>query len=130
MKNQIEIDTNTYLLKYKNMYELKFGKKPDFKIGLNEYVLSISKYFDFDIYLEIRYLINKVLCVDPKNCDFESLKKIHDNLYDIFCDVYLVRFNEIVSLEERMNFGNFWWDGGFSFNVSLFKPLKRSVLFN
>ena len=57
-------------------------------------------------------------------------KSLKNDLFDIANKLHFQKFYEEVSLEEKMNIGDYWWDGGFSFDVSLFKPLKRSVLFN
>jgi len=120
-----------YIKSYKKLYEAKFGKKKDFNIGPDEFTASISKYFDKDIYIDIMNIIHKDLPSNKEESKYQILKSLKTDLFKIAAKVYFVpKFYEEVSLEEQMNVGSFWWDGGFSFNVSLFKPLTRSVLFN
>jgi hypothetical protein len=117
-----------YIKSYKKLYEAKFGEKKDF--DCIDFEKSISKYFDKDIYIDIMNIIHKDLPSNKEESKYQILKSLKNDLFDIANKVYFQKFYEEVSLEEQMNIGSFWWDGGFSFNVSLFKPLKRSVLFN
>ncbi len=117
-----------YIKLYRKLYEAKFGKKKYF--DLTNFKDSISKYFDFDIYLEVMNKIHHDLPKDKEVVEYQVLKSLKNDLFDIANKVYFQKFYEEVSLEEKMNIGVYWWDGGFSFDVSLFKPLKRSVLFN
>lgn len=111
-----------YILLYKNLYESKFGKKNDFDI--QNFSASISKYFDFDIYLEVMNKIHQDLPEDKEAVKYQNLKTLKNDLFDIANKVYFQKFYEEVSLEEKVR------ADGFSFDVSIFKPLKRSVLFN
>lgn len=108
-----------YIEKYRKMYEAKNGKKSDFEI--QNYVESITKYFDFDTYLEIMHCIKNDVELGNKSHELIELKS---ELFDIANKVYFVKFYKEVSLEEKVR------GEGFSFDVSIFKPLKRSVLFN
>jgi len=109
-------------LEYWNfLYEKKFGYSRE-----NFSFKDIRSRFDGDVWIDC---IGFFLIKYKKN-DTMRFIEFRDILLSIASEVYLPKFYEEVSLEEQMNIGSFWWDGGFSFNVSLFKPLKRSVLFN
>ena len=111
-----------YMNQYKDLYELKFGVKEDFDI-INFYD-GITKYFDFDIYLEVMWNIHQNLPMDRELEEYKVLRDLKGSLFDVANRVYFQQFYEEVSLEEKVS------ADGFSFDVSIFKPLKRSVLFN
>lgn len=120
MKDEICIP---YIKSYKKLYEAKFGGKKYFDcIDFEE---SISKYFDIDIYIDIMNIIHKDLPSNKEESKYQILKSLKTNLFKIAAKVYFVpKFYEETSLEEKVTARN---DGDYA---RLFKPLKRSVLFN
>lgn len=80
----------------------------------------VEQFFNFDAYLEL--MSNIINHSDYPNSAY--LKTLRSDLFDIANKVYFFKFYREVSLEDKVR------AEGFSFDVSIFKPLKRSVLFN
>ena len=117
------METKTDITRFIVKYAEKFGSNEiTNQENLKE---NIKSKFNFDIYLEVMQAIQDDLTSDKVNiADKAELKQLKSELFYIANQVYFSKFYKEVSLEEKVR------ADGFSFDVSIFKPLKRSVLFN
>jgi hypothetical protein len=50
-------------------------------------------------------------------------------IFDVANVVYFPKFYQEISLDQKANLRGYYYTSGFSFNVSFFAPLRRSVLY-
>jgi hypothetical protein len=100
---------DVYVTSYKN----KTGK--DLIINIKNYKKVIFENFEYSCYLDIMDAIRKSEKKD-------KLQKIHDAIYNIADKAYFQKFHREISLEEKVK------GEGFSFDVSIYPPIKASFL--
>jgi hypothetical protein len=98
-----------YITSYKNK------KGIELQIDLENYDIVIADNFDYGSYLDVMDEIRKHEMND-------ELQKIKDNIYSIADRVYFQKFYREISLEEKVK------AEGFSFDVSIYKPINASFL--